>query len=190
MENDQPLLVLRPEFRSIPTLLSSIPGQLFLTPLVGCVCGGIVSYAFQIIPLFQVLESGTSPGVSEWIQISLAPIALFGIITFFGWPIANYLLTKRAYGMIKYHFFSAKLEYYDRFISVTHKTIGYPSIIEITVRQGPVQRMFGLGDLVLSTAATGMAGRVSTSGIVLNDLENPYDVYQQVRGIWSQREMR
>jgi membrane protein YdbS with pleckstrin-like domain len=186
MEYEQPLLTLRPKFLSIATLLSLIPIQLFLTIWAGLFCGGFVSFPLQVIPFLQQQPEGTEVP-PEFLLTCLGPIGFFALLAFFGVPIIGYLSKKRRYAMTEYRFFPTSLEYYEGFFTVERKTIDYRVITEIIVRKGPVQRMYGLGSLVLSTAATSTGSGASRSGIVLADLESPEKLYHQVRGFMSRR---
>ena len=165
----------------MPSLLSIIPLQLFFTVWAGGFCGGFVAFPLGLIPMIQA-PPGTEMA-AEYFLTCLAPVAFFAVPAFFGVPIVAYWSKKRRYAKPEYRFFPTSLEYYEGFFTVEQKTIDYRVITEVTVRKGPIQRMYGLGDLFLSTPATGTVAGASRSGAVLSDIEHPDELYQQVRGL-------
>lgn len=183
MEFEQPLLTLRPKFLPVVTLLSQIPAQIFVTIWAagcGAMCVIFAPFAFPVIPSWLQPSDGTE-SLTGYRLAFIAPIVIFALLFFFGVPLVGYLRKRRVYAKTEYRFFRNSLEYYEGFFTVERKTINYQAITEITVREGPIQRMYGLGSLVLSTAATGTQTGASRSGIILADLEEPEKVYRQVR---------
>lgn len=149
---------------------------------------GVVVFCSYIIILFLLdQESANMQTLNQFLLPCLVAIGFFGMIFFFGVVISEYLIKKKDYAKTEYRIFSTRVEIHNAFLGVSQKTVDYQSIIEISLRQGWIQKKFGLGDLVLSTPATVPEYMASLGGFALTDLENPDHIYQQVRGIWSQR---
>ncbi len=100
---------------------------------------------------------------------------------FLGIPLLTYWAKARTYALTEYRFFPSKLDYYEGFFTVEEKTIDYRNVTEVNLRKGIFQQKHGLGTIILSTPATG--GRRARSGIRISDIENPDQVYGQVKDL-------
>jgi membrane protein YdbS with pleckstrin-like domain len=162
------LVVIKPFFTPLNILVSVIPLQLFFT-LWGAVVFGIAGF-FAI----QYLDLAIDP----W-NVAL----VFGCLFFIFTPvIAMYLLIQR-YARTEYRFFAERLDYHEGFYSTEEKSIGYEHIIEINLVRGFWKRLFNLGTIVLSTAATGDTLGPSRSGIRIPDVQAPRETYRSIKRI-------
>ena len=163
----------RPVFVGWITLLMQLPLQLFFSFWAGGFFGGMLTVA------------GLLPRNS--------PIGfyLIGIAVFVAMPIVLYTGKRLNYSRTEYRFYDDRLEFEEGFFSLNKKIIKYRDIKETTLREGMLQRIYGLGSIYLATLATGSVrtnpfvalgfGNVSASGIVVRDIANPNDAFGQIR---------
>lgn len=159
-------LVLKPKFLPIVTFFSVLPLQIFFTIWGALFFGGFGMFALQAFHL----------NLPTWFTF-----VFFGCAFFFAIPILAYVAKKNTYAKTEYRFCPTKLEYYEGFFSVEEKAINYSNITEVYLRKGIFQKKYGLGTIVLSTPAMGFSNGRARSGIMVADIENPDNVYQQVK---------
>ena len=166
-EAGEPILVLKPKFLPLVSVLSVLPLQIFFTIWGGMFFGGFSLFAVKALNL----------PLPTW-----STFAFFGCVFFFVVPIITYFAKKKSYAKTEYRFYPTKLDYYEGFFTTEEKEINYKNVNEIYLRRGIFQKMHGLGTIVLSTPATGSQdnGR-ARSGIRVADIENPDLVYRQVK---------
>jgi len=163
---------LKPVFIGWIALLAQLPLQLFFTVWAGGFFGGFSSSMFQ---------------KGDW-----TPFVFFGGLAFFGIPLVTYLGKRLNYGRTEYRFFSDRLEFEEGFFSRNRKVVKYRDVKEVTLREGILQRIVGLGTVYLATLATGSGprnnpfftlgfGNVSASGIAVRDVQTPVEIYEKVR---------
>jgi membrane protein YdbS with pleckstrin-like domain len=166
-------LSVKPVFVGWITLLMQLPLQLFFTVWAGGFFGGM----------------GTAAGVFP--QHS-NPSYIIGAITFFVFPIVIYVGKKMNYDRAEYRFYSDRLEFEEGFFSRNKKIIKFRDIKETTLREGTLQRVYGLGSIYLATTATGSTrnsnpfvllgfGSVSASGIIVRDIRDPSATFDRIR---------
>lgn len=162
------LVVIKPFFTPLNILVSIIPLQLFFT-FWGAVVFGIAGFF-----IIQYLELA----IDAW------TVALdFGCLFFVFTPvIAMYILIQR-YTHTEYRFFTDRLDYREGFYTSEEKSIGYEHIIEVNLVRGFWKRLFDLGTIVLSTAATGDTLGPSRSGIRIPDAQAPQETYRTIKRI-------
>jgi membrane protein YdbS with pleckstrin-like domain len=106
-----------------------------------------------LTPLFLVLIFvGKSKNISiadNLGYIGLAYAALF--IGIFMWRIISLVLWKKNYA---FNFTPEHIYYKDGVISISEKHMPYSSIQDVTVKQGVLDRLFGLADVRIENAAT------------------------------------
>jgi membrane protein YdbS with pleckstrin-like domain len=167
-------LSIKPVFVGWITLLTQLPMQLFFTVWSGLFFGGI----------------GTTVGIFP--QNSRMLIIVCGAVAFFGVPIVAYVGKKLNYSRTEYRFYSDRLEFDEGFFSINKKVIKFRDMKETTLRQGILQRTYGLGSIYLATLATGSTrntnpftalgfGNVSASGVIVRDVSDPDTTFQKVR---------
>lgn len=111
-------------------------------------------------------------------SIILTIFAVLVLFMLFGLIIGvSSAFTRRQYNAYEYNFYKTKLIFKDTFLDLAEKEIKYKYIREITLRQTFFQRFFNLGHITLYTNAE--SG--SSNGITLMNIENPYDVYKQLK---------
>ncbi|HTP93035.1 MAG TPA: PH domain-containing protein [Xanthobacteraceae bacterium] len=164
----------RPVFIGWITLLVQLPLQLFFTLWAGAFFGGLS----QTTGLFE--------------RNSHAPFIIFGALAFFGIPAVAYLGKRLNYSRTEYRFFDDHLEFEEGFFSINKKVIRFRDVKEVTMRQGILQRIYGLGTIYLATLATGSSpsfrpftalgfGNVSGSGISVRDICDPDQTFDRIR---------
>lgn len=85
----------------------------------------------------------------------------------------------KTFDTMTYDFYRTKLVYRDSFLNIAEKEVKYKYIRETIVAQGIFERMFGIGKIALFTnAETGMS-----SGILLRNIENVQEYYQNIKKI-------
>jgi uncharacterized membrane protein YdbT with pleckstrin-like domain len=163
---------LKPVFVGWIALLAQLPLQLFFTIWAGGFFGGFSSFVFP---------------KGDW-----TPFLFFGGAAFFGIPLVAYFGKKLNYMRTEYRFFNDRLEFEEGFFSRNSKVVKFRDVKEVTLRQGILQRMVGLGTIYLATLATGSGprnnpffslgfGNVSASGIAVRDVRSPTEIYDKIR---------
>ncbi len=95
------------------------------------------------------------------------------------------------YSKTEYQFFDDRVEFEEGFFSQNRKVIKLRDVKEVTLRKGMLQRLYGLGSIYLATQATGNwaspnvfsalgFGNVSASGIIVRDIPDPDEAYQNI----------
>jgi membrane protein YdbS with pleckstrin-like domain len=161
---------LKPVFVGWVTALSIIPLQIFFTLWGGMFFGGFGMFAVKALKL----------PLPEWFTF-----VFFGCLFFFGIPFLAYISKKKTYAKTEYRFYRTRLDYYEGFFTVEEKTIDYRNITEVNLSKGIFQQKYRLGTIILSTPAAGYARTRAMSGIQIADIENPDEVYKQVKELIS-----
>jgi uncharacterized membrane protein YdbT with pleckstrin-like domain len=167
-------LSVKPVFVGWITLLMQFPLQLFFTVWAGGFFGGMGMAA-------GILPKGSS-----------APYYVIGTIVFFAIPIVAYVGKMLNYSRTEYRFYDDRLEFEEGFFSLNKKIIKFRDIKETTLREGVLQRIYGLGSIYLATLATGSTrntnpfvalgfGNVSASGVIVRDIPDPNRAFERIR---------
>lgn len=168
-----PLMVIKPKFIPFLVFFSVLPLQLFFTVWGAGFFGGFSMFAIQALKL----------SLPRWL-----PFVFFGALFFFGIPLVVYFVKKRTYRKTEYRFYDSHLEYYEGFFNIEEKSIPYNRITEVGLRKGILQRMYGLGTIILATPATAVSASTSgRSGIKIADIENPDETYYKVKELIESR---
>jgi uncharacterized membrane protein YdbT with pleckstrin-like domain len=165
-------IVKRPVFVAWIALVVQVPLQLFLTLWAGGFFGGLLSAVLHLHSRVPFIAIGT--------------MALIGI------PCVAYFGKKLNYSRTTYTFYDDRIEFEEGFFARNKKVIKYRDILEITLRQGILQRVVGLGTIYLGTLATGSGpranpfyalgfGNISASGVGVRDINDPDTVYAQIQ---------
>jgi membrane protein YdbS with pleckstrin-like domain len=174
-ESNVPVLSLKPVFIPWAVILSIIPIHLFLTIWGGGFFGGFSMFAVGALG-FDL------PG---WFTF-----VFFGALFFFGVPFVTYAARKKTYEKTEYTFYQTKLDYFEGFFTTEEKTIDYKNITEVNLVRGIIQKKYGLGTIVLSTPATGIARGRARSGIRIHDIPDADQVYRHIKGLVNQASSR
>lgn len=166
IDNDEPILELRPTFIGWVTALSVLPIQLFMTVWGAGFFGGFSMFAVKALKL----------PLPPWFTF-----VFFGCLFFFGIPLLVYTAKKRTYNDTVYRFYRDRLEYAEGFWTAENKTVRYDRITETAMRRGIIQRRYNLGTIFLATPATGFSQGRAMSGIRITDIENPQAVYGTIQ---------
>ena len=76
------------------------------------------------------------------------------------------------YKNTSYKLYDNRITFDYGFIWSTHKVIYYKDIRELSLEQGPIQKILGLGSILLNTAAT------ESHGIRIRDIEKSEEFYK------------
>jgi membrane protein YdbS with pleckstrin-like domain len=180
MATDRVVFTVRPVFIGWITLLLQAPLQLFFTIWAAGFLGGLTQ---SFLPFLR--GSGST-------------FAFFGACAFLGIPAVAYFGKKLNYGRTEYRFFTDRLEFEEGFFSINKKVIMFRDVKEVTLRKGLLQRFYNLGTIYLATLATGSGrsyspfvalgfGNVSGSGIMVRDIPDPDQTFEQIRELVDAR---
>ena len=105
------------------------------------------------------------------------------------------------YQCIRFVIEGDKIKYMHNFLITSKKDVVFKNVKEITMTQGVVQKMFGLGDIHLTTHATvnkpviqNYSGELklknpfnlqNEAGIILFDVQNPQELYEGLEQIYN-----
>jgi len=167
-ESDTPVLTTRPVFIPWATWLGMLPIHLFLTVWGAGFFGGFSMFAVRALGI-------TVPTGSTFV--------FFGLVFFLGFPLLTYISQKKTYANTTYTFYNTKLDYFEGFFTREKKTIDYRHITEVNLREGIIQKRYGMGTIILSTPATGLGSGRARSGIRVADILHADRVYDQVRAL-------
>lgn len=96
--------------------------------------------------------------------IILIPPLIFAVVQFLKYSSTNFLIG------------TDKVSYINNFFNYTRVDIKYEDIKELSVTQGFLQRMFGLGAVSMISSAT-----INQAGITFYSIENPREVYDIIQ---------
>lgn len=99
------------------------------------------------------------------LQTAMKILAVILIIALPGEMLLTYFLLRLDFEMRWYIVTDRSLRIREGILSVREKTITFANIQNMTVRQGPVQRLLGLADLQVSTAGGGGADASGKKGM-------------------------
>ncbi len=167
-------LSITPVFIGWITLVMQVPLQLFFTLWASLFFGGLIA------------STGVFGKSLGW------PGYFIAVVTFVGMPIVTYVGKKLNYSRTVYRFYDDRLEFDEGFFTLNKKVIKFRDVKETTLRQGVLQRIYGLGSIYLATLATGSTrntnpfvalgfGNVSASGIIVRDIADPDRTFEKVR---------
>lgn len=139
------------------------------------------NFLYEFLPLFWLIVFALIIGlcvfmfsveIGTFFTVTLLAILLIGITVYAIW-------TKKTYEKVEYCFYNTKVIFKDTFINISEKEIKYKHIREISLRQSFLQRMFGIGNIVLYTnAESGIS-----NGLTLMCIQNVNEVYKKVKEI-------
>ena len=154
-------LIIRPTFIPLVCLAKNLPVHLFVIFWGTGFCGGIGLLIFRAIGLPMGLGL-------------LGPFLFFVVVA----PLLDLHNRKKTYERTAYRFTATRLDYL--FEGSEEKMIDLQDIMEVSLRKGTMQRRSNLGTIILSPAATEGVSR-ARSEIMLRDISNPDQIYQQVK---------
>ena len=173
MKSEHPLVIIKPKFLIFVTLIISIPLAVFLG-----LFGGIVVLIVSLIASGQSTVGGT-------VDPAATMMFVVGAIGFFILGMIIYIFYKRtALNHIEYRIFPNRIEYFEGLFTVEQKTVKFVDISEIYLRKGVLQKRYNLGSIFLMSKGLNipmLIKRGSLGGMILQDIENPDEIYQQIR---------
>jgi len=115
-----------------------------------------------------------------------------GCLAFFAVLLLGYVGKKLSYERTEYNFYADRLEFDTGFFAVSRKVIPYRDVKEVSLREGFLQRMCGLGTVYLGTLTTGTIPssnpfsafgwvNASASGAALRDIPDPDFTFEKIR---------
>lgn len=123
-----------------------------------------------------------------WIIFPITLIATLVIVIII--VLIKTLIDKMQYNDLEYNFYKTKIEYKDGFFNKEEKELKYKHIREITMSQGILERICGIGTIKIFTNASSgvynannhgsMRGR---NGIYIHCIENVQEEYKKVKQI-------
>ncbi len=167
-EAQTPLLIVKPRFASLLSLISLLPLQ-FIFTIWGATVFGIMGFF-----LAKYMEWEIHP----WFFA-----IFFGVLFFIFTPIVLLISKMNKYAKTEYRFYKNKLDYHEGIFSVDKRHISYDNIFDITLHRGSVQKAANLGTIILSVAGLGRNTALMRGAIHLTDIEYPEVIYRRIRDI-------
>jgi len=170
-EKPELLFKTKPVFVPQLVLLRLLPIQIFFTIWGGGFFGGFALAALDAMKL----------DMPRWVTF-----VGFGALFFFAVPGVVYAVMKKNYEATEYRVYRDRIEYYEGFFNIQEKIVRFQDIREVELLKGIFQRKYGLGTVVLRTAATfgvqaTTIGGQRGSGIKLVDVENAEELYEKLK---------
>jgi membrane protein YdbS with pleckstrin-like domain len=171
ISDEPPLLVVRPRFIGWFNLLKVGPiGCFMMAPfLVAC-------FFFSCLGSIVMTKSGSTFGFLPLVLLILVAAGIF--IT--GLTVI-YFLSQRAYAKTEYRFYRDRLDYYCGFLILRQNSILYRNVQEVQMRQGPVQKKYGLATIVLMIPAGYAPNGGRIGDVAVADVENGEALYEQIK---------
>ena len=138
---------------------------------------GLITIGVGVQTLVAIIAGGFGSTHVVGLMFMFVPLSIIV-------PMIAYVLIKKAnYRKTFYEFDDHHIVFFDGFLNTRRKEVMLKNILEVNYDQNFVQRMFGVGTITLNTAATGQTPSPANSGIKLQDLENPQNVFEKIRDI-------
>lgn len=153
----------------------------------------IIQYAFGMVVLSGLLLAGAvGAGVAlwakglGWVGVAVWTVAALAIavkLTIF------YVTTRLNYEMRWYIVTDRSLRIREGIWLVREVTLTFANVQNLSVMQGPLQRYFGISDLVVETAGGGSGGGHGAEGMalahhgVLRGIENATEVKEKIQSL-------
>lgn len=87
------------------------------------------------------------------------------------------LIVKEFYKHIHFKILNDRVEYYRDFVGLHIKDLKYKNVKEMSLRQNPIQKLFGVGTILLQSHASPQTSKAGSSGLKINNIENPQKIY-------------
>ena len=181
-QKDKPFLVVKPAIKTPLILLESSLIALFFSVPFSIFNSTILLTFFGFGSLFFKLTAGPdnlNPGEfinAGFILQKLVIALLVFVVTFIIFTFVVYQIIKAVLKKTEYRFYKDRVEYYHGFLVRSRKTLSYDKISNLGVREGIIERMFGLGTIFIDTAGYSRTGYE----LAMHNLENPNQIYEQL----------
>lgn len=110
----------------------------------------------------------------------LIPFMLLHLMPVWIW-LGNVVTASRRWKNTNYYVTNRRIIIQGGFLAVNENSLFYKDIRNTQMKVGLLDKIFGTGDVLLDTGMMDSKGRVSFTS--LEDLENPYEVYNRVQKI-------
>lgn len=181
--------------RLILLRIYSNPALYFMTIWGTGFLGGMLGSFLQNIDFIKKIV--LSLPFSEMIGGDAVSFVFFGFSSFFlifiVLPILIFFYTKMMYKKTVYTIYKDRIEYAEGFLSIEKKSITFKRVVEVHLRKGFIQKMFGLGSIHLEIPNSASGGRNGSwwegaiNGIYLKDIENPDEIYQKIKKVVNEQ---
>ena len=123
-----------------------------------------------------------------WNFIKSTPIMMAVILLLFiTVPMVKIIFTSMQYKKLCYNFYATKVEYIDGFLNRSQKELKYKYVREIVMKEGIIERIFGLGTIqVFTNASTGKYSSETNgmeNGILIHCLTDVKSKYAEIKKI-------
>lgn len=174
-----PLLVVKPIFRSGQTLIISLIISIFITmffgsfliPTLGIAFGAII---IATVPLVKDSLSRATESAAPYsydVLFSLLPI-LLGLIFYLIITLIVYKVLKRSNGNTVYTFYENHFTFTETYRKKVKMRISYSSISKINCSCSTFQERLGVGTVSITTS--------TLKTINLSNIHNPEEIYQKI----------
>lgn len=163
----EPILVVKPKF----------------IPMIAVLSGGIIP-AICLTGFGMLLYGNIFTNIATDFNLpSWFAYAFFGCLFFFITMSITLWIIMKVWEQTEYHFYPTRLDYYKGFLTIRKETVDYKDIIEVSMQDEAVQRMCGLGTIILSIPSMNDETGVEHSGIYMSYIERPDEAYKQIKYI-------
>lgn len=166
---------IRPNFCFIHQLLITIPSfiipAIIITLIFAHLLDSVVYKAIHIITYLYYFLSNSKNELSDFLAhfIGNTGLLIFPTVCFF----IFLLIIKLFYNRVTFSLDDTGITYTINFIIYSQKHVNYSDIKEINLDQGPLQRLFKLATIKITTHAT-----TANAGIELYNLKPYHEVYE------------
>ena len=173
--SQQPILILKPTFLTLPFFFKSIPIAVFLG-----LFGGFGALMISLTTSGQPLVGGeVDPIATSMFLVGGAGFFVLGFIL-------SWLYQRTVINHTEYRIFPDRIEYFEGLFTVEQKTMKLNDITEIYLRKGMLQKRFNVGTIILMTKGlmlpmVGMRGKLG--GMILHNIKNPDGIYQRLKDL-------
>ncbi len=183
-QKDKPFLVVKPAIKTPLLMIESFFIALIISFFFS-VLSSVISVFFSFSTTFNKLnnefmnsnnfnpETFTRP---EMIMPNLGLPAFVFLVSLIVFTFIVFSLMKARLRMMEYRFYPDRVEYFEGFLVRNRKVLSYDKISNLGVREGIIERMFGLGTIFIDTAGYSRTGYE----LAMHNLENPNQIYEQL----------
>ena len=129
-------------------------------------------FLFMVIPLVVAIFSEHGKDISSILEMICYFIGgaflIAGCASFF---------TKEMYKRAHFKILEDRVEYFRDFVTLRITDLKYKNVKEMTLTQGPLQKVFGLGTILLQSHASPQSYKGGSSGLKIYNIENPKEVF-------------
>lgn len=163
------------------TALRLTPKYVAAQAWIESILAGLFGFAFIGLYPAVFMFSGAAKRLNVEPNLLLCWV---GIVASIILPMWGYIYLKRNnYRQTYYDFGDDRLIYFEGFLNIKRKEILYHRILEINFAQSVIQRPFGVGTVLLLTAATEPSTARGQGGIKIRDIDSPETMYERIKSV-------